>query len=211
MKKLTAATAVMAGLMTTGTALATDPNVILQPFGAVQARSAKAAGTDSTDSTLFGGGIKVAAPLLPWMGLKAEIQALSGDVDGTANTEIDQLDARLSAEFGIAAGASRFTITPQLLTVGEDNGTTDETNTGVGLHLGLRSDHGGHLNGYAQLGFVALDTNNSLQGLEVNAGVSTVFGRGVGMFADYRMQKFENDNNGELDSGQLRLGLHVQF
>lgn len=211
MNKRTATAAFLVGLIWAGTASAEQPNVMLQGFGAVQAQSSAAGGT-STDGSQVGGGLNVIVPITGWVGLRGQIQSLSGDQGpSTARVDTSQEEVRFAAEFGIPMGRARLTISPEFLNTRTETGNTSESAPGGALHLGLRTDHGGRLNGYARGGFVSIDDLGKTQGVEINAGISGVIGAGVGLFSEYRMQKFENDNNNKLDAGLFRLGLHVQF
>lgn len=211
MNKRTAVAAILGGLIWTTTASAEQPNVMLQAFAAAQAQSTAAGGT-STDGSQVGGGIRGIVPITSWVSLRGLYQSLSGDRGpSTARVDTTQDEARFAADFGIPLGRARLTISPEFLNLRNEAGNASETAPGGALHLGLRTDHGGRLNGYARGGFVTIDDQLTTQGVEINAGITGVIGAGVGAFADYRMQKFENDNNSKLDSALFRLGLHVQF
>ena len=166
----------------------------------------------AADGSQVGGGLNVIVPIASWVSLRGQIQSLSGDRGpNTARVDTQQDEVRLAAEFGVPLGRARITIAPEFLNLRSEAGTSTETAAGGALHLGLRTDHGGRLNGYARGGFVSIDDQLKTQGVELNAGISAVIGAGVGLFSEYRMQKFENDNDNKLDTGLFRLGLHVQF
>lgn len=66
---------------------------------------------------------------------------------------------------------------------------------------------------YGELNYQALEDdifNEDVDGFELSIGLSANFG-GPGVFAEYRMSRLEDDEDGELDLDGIRLGVSFSF
>lgn len=149
-----------------------------------------------------GFGVKGAFQVAPRIFLTGEYQGVEYD---DANGDLDQL--RLGADFGPGAGASGQGLygRGQYVSLDFDGGDDQD---GVGAHVGYGMSLTPALRVHGEAGYLLLD---DLDGPEFLVGAEYRVAQNLGVFADYRMTRFDVDGGGDLDLDELRVGARFHF
>jgi len=153
-----------------------------------------------------GYGVKLMAPVSRWGVLTGEYQTVQLD---DSDQDLNQIRAGLGVMTGSRA---RFGAVAEYIRLELDNpGMGSDAAEGFGVHGRIELDPTNWLNLYGQLGYVRIDNDGAVDGLELSVGAATRINAAIGLFADYRLTKLEDEAKVEHDIADLRMGLRVSF
>ena len=155
----------------------------------------------------FGVGARGRFAATPELFVQGEYQL--GAYDGFGSADADGEATLLRAGVGyLTPGDGRVYGLLEAVQLGVDiDGSTDTSESGYGIHLGMRGEGVSHF--YGQVGF--LDVGD-VSGLELLFGGVFTFNPVFGMFVDYRSTRLETTGlDEETNLMDLRVGLRITF
>lgn len=157
-------------------------------------------GDDDGDGFGVKGQFALSGPLF----LTGEYQSASYD---DSNLDANQLRGGIGYMFTNPKAPIAWFGQAELINLEFDDGSSDESDTGFGIHAGGLFKAADTITLTGRLGYVDVDGSS---GLEFLIGASMQFTPKVGGFVDYRMSDFDDDDvTTTLDD--LRLGVRLLF
>jgi len=159
-----------------------------------------------SSDTGFGVGARTRFALGPELFAQGEVQVNAYQGLGAADADGEATTLRAGVGF-LTSGDARVYGLLEFVQLGIDiDGIADGSESGYGLHLGMRGEGDSHL--YGQVGFLDI---GDVDGLELLFGGVFAFNPLFGMFVDYRDTRLETGLGNETNVSDLRIGLRMSF
>ncbi|SEQ29343.1 hypothetical protein SAMN04488038_105159 [Solimonas aquatica] len=154
-----------------------------------------------------GFGARITAPLAN-TGLRFNAEYQSSKLSDS-DIDVDQL--RIGGSW-MTPGPVRFGAVGEYIDLTLDaNGNGKSELTGFGVHGRVEVDLPPMLSLYGQVGYVNLDDNGTVDGVEFTVGGLLQLNRQFGVFADYRESDLEDENSNKLNISDARVGVRLLF